>query len=133
MSLFISLSLSVSLSLCLSVSLYLSLYLSLSLSLKQFLSQTTFQTLFNRVSVLRRTSSLLNQGPGAAGWASQSLIAAQSLVGRLEEKLGVSLRALATLRGSELAGCTYRHPLADRISPVVIGGEYITTETGVPR
>jgi isoleucyl-tRNA synthetase len=29
-----------------------------------------------------------------------------------------------------LAGLIYRHPLLDRTSPVVIGGEYITTESG---
>lgn len=33
-------------------------------------------------------------------------------------------------QGSELEGCTYKHPLYDRVSPVVIGGDYITTETG---
>jgi hypothetical protein len=33
-------------------------------------------------------------------------------------------------RGAELEGCTYRHPLFDRVSPLVIGGDYITTESG---
>ncbi len=33
-------------------------------------------------------------------------------------------------QGSELEGCSYRHPLFDRTSPVVVGGDYITTETG---
>ena len=31
---------------------------------------------------------------------------------------------------SELDGCQYRHPFADRVSPVVIGGSYITAESG---
>ena len=31
---------------------------------------------------------------------------------------------------SALEGCHYRHPFADRISPVVIGGSYITAESG---
>lgn len=41
------------------------------------------------------------------------------------------LRVEAVLTGEQLEGCTYRHPLYDRTSPVVIGGDYITTETGV--
>ena len=37
---------------------------------------------------------------------------------------------LPCCRGAELEGCTYRHPLFDRVSPLVIGGDYITTESG---
>ena len=43
---------------------------------------------------------------------------------------------LCTLPGSALEGCQYSHPLAglggplDRTSPVVVGGDYITTESG---
>lgn len=33
-------------------------------------------------------------------------------------------------RGADLEGCRYRHPLFDRVSPVVVGGDYITTESG---
>lgn len=33
-------------------------------------------------------------------------------------------------RGADLEGCQYRHPLFDRVSPVVVGGDYITTESG---
>jgi isoleucyl-tRNA synthetase len=39
-------------------------------------------------------------------------------------------QVLATLKGSALAGCTYTHPLYDRTSPCVVGGDYITTESG---
>ena len=48
----------------------------------------------------------------------------------------MKLTLLATFKGSELEGCKYRHPLSqnepalDRVSPVVIGGDYITTESG---
>ena len=31
---------------------------------------------------------------------------------------------------SALEGCTYQHPFAGRVSPVVIGGSYITAESG---
>jgi isoleucyl-tRNA synthetase len=34
------------------------------------------------------------------------------------------------ITGKDLEGCLYKHPLFDRISPVVLGGDYITTETG---
>lgn len=37
---------------------------------------------------------------------------------------------LLLARGSALEGCRYRHPLFDRESPVVVGGDYITTESG---
>lgn len=37
---------------------------------------------------------------------------------------------LPLCRGAELEGCSYRHPLFDRTSPVVAGGDYITTESG---
>jgi isoleucyl-tRNA synthetase len=37
---------------------------------------------------------------------------------------------LGSLSGAELAGSTYRHPLEPRESAVVVGGDYITTESG---
>ncbi len=39
-------------------------------------------------------------------------------------------QVLATLSGAALEGCTYRHPLFERLSPVVVGGDYITTDSG---
>lgn len=52
----------------------------------------------------------------------------------LQKKLklpeGESLKLLTTLEGSELVGTTYKHPLYDRKSPVLAGGDYITTESG---
>ncbi len=46
------------------------------------------------------------------------------------------LSVVAEIKGDAIAGSTYRHPLAkrdpafDRISPIVIGGDYVTTESG---
>lgn len=37
---------------------------------------------------------------------------------------------VATFPGSDLVGTTYQHPLYKRISPVLAGGDYITTESG---
>lgn len=62
--------------------------------------------------------------------SSKRLIVAHDLIERLSEKLGLPLTALGSLSGAQLAGCQYRHPLFDRTSPVVIGGDYITTESG---
>ncbi|PSO67280.1 MAG: isoleucine--tRNA ligase [Cyanobacteria bacterium QH_8_48_120] len=74
-----------------------------------------------RIQNSRETS---NQVP------SQYLIVAADLVERLSEKLGVPLKVEATLPGETLEHCTYRHPLFERESKVVIGGDYITTESG---
>lgn len=47
-----------------------------------------------------------------------------------QEKFGASLTVLASFKGSVLEGCCYRHPLFERLSPVVVGGDYITTDAG---
>lgn len=66
----------------------------------------------------------------ASGWKSKKLVIAADLVPTLAEKLGAELTTVVTVKGADLEGCTYRHPLFDRVSPVVVGGDYITTETG---
>ncbi|MFP4122497.1 isoleucine--tRNA ligase [Coleofasciculus sp.] len=58
------------------------------------------------------------------------LIVAAELVERLSQTLDKDLTVKTTLKGEELDQCTYRHPLFDRESPIVIGGDYITTESG---
>ena len=58
------------------------------------------------------------------------LIVAADLVEQLSEKFGTQLTVKATMLGKALEHCTYKHPLFDRESPVVIGGDYITTESG---
>ena len=58
------------------------------------------------------------------------LVVAKELVASLQTRLGVELEPLLSVRGADLEGITYRHPLFDRTSPVVLGGDYITTETG---
>ena len=58
------------------------------------------------------------------------LVVAKELVGSLQTRLGVELEPLLSVKGADLEGITYRHPLFDRTSPVVLGGDYITTETG---
>ncbi len=58
------------------------------------------------------------------------LVVARELLETLEARLERSLQPLLTLKGAELEGLSYRHPLLERTSPVVIGGDYITTESG---
>ncbi|CAM9322588.1 unnamed protein product [Discosporangium mesarthrocarpum] len=69
-----------------------------------------------------------------ASLKERRLIVAQELAGVLGTKLGLeegdSLQIVATLKGKDIAGTKYQHPLYDRVSEVVIGGDYITTETG---
>ncbi|DBA71778.1 TPA: hypothetical protein ACH3X2_011042 [Trebouxia sp. C0005] len=70
------------------------------------------------------------EGQAVGKGPNRRLIVAHDLIERLSEKLGLSLTALGSMTGAQLAGCQYRHPLFDRTSPVVIGGDYITTESG---
>ncbi|MEN9869843.1 MAG: hypothetical protein RLZZ171_826, partial [Cyanobacteriota bacterium] len=58
------------------------------------------------------------------------LIVAKDLVARLAATLGVELKVKTTLTGKVLENAAYRHPLFERESPIVIGGDYITTESG---
>ncbi|ARV58677.1 isoleucine--tRNA ligase [Nostocales cyanobacterium HT-58-2] len=58
------------------------------------------------------------------------LIVAADLVERLSEILGTQLTVKTTIKGKDLEHSTYRHPLFDRESPIVIGGDYVTTDSG---
>jgi len=58
------------------------------------------------------------------------LLVAADLIEALAITLERPLVRKATVKGALLAGLTYRHPLMERTSPVVIGGDYITTESG---
>ena len=70
------------------------------------------------------------QGETAGAWAFKKFVVADEMVEGLSEKWEVQLQRLGKLSGAELAGCQYRHPLYERGSPVLIGGDYITTESG---
>ena len=69
------------------------------------------------------------RGETPAPAASHLLVAAE-LRDNLETSLGLQLTPQLTVKGAELEGIVYRHPLLERTSPVVIGGDYITTEAG---
>ena len=77
------------------------------------------------VSVNERLDyALVDDGEG------RMLVVAVDLIESLSKTLERPLKRRATVKGAQLAGLTYRHPLLDRTSAVVIGGEYITTESG---
>jgi isoleucyl-tRNA synthetase len=58
------------------------------------------------------------------------LIVAAELVERLAEVFEANLTVKATVKGKDLEHTVYRHPLFDRESEIVIGGDYVTTESG---
>ncbi|KAM3265759.1 isoleucine-tRNA ligase, chloroplastic/mitochondrial [Capsicum annuum] len=64
------------------------------------------------------------------GDKSLYLIVALDLVSTLESKWGLKLTLKKTVLGSDLENCRYTHPIDSRECPVVIGGDYITTESG---
>ena len=73
-----------------------------------------------------KVASIANQVLGEINY----LIVAADLVERLSQTLGEELTVQTTLPGLALEYTTYRHPLFDRESEIVIGGDYVTTESG---
>ena len=66
------------------------------------------------------------------GGGGRCFVVASDLLTQLEEKVGRQLVEIATVTGDTLAGSTYKHPLFEERgkSPVIVGGDYITTESG---
>lgn len=64
----------------------------------------------------------------------EKIVMAKDLVDTFSKKLGLKegeeLVVESTLTGAQLADTTYSHPIYGRESSVVIGGDYITTESG---
>jgi isoleucyl-tRNA synthetase len=60
----------------------------------------------------------------------QYLVVAAAMIDQLAVTFGCELTVRATIKGKDLEHTTYQHPLFDRKSPVIIGGDYITTESG---
>ena len=66
----------------------------------------------------------------AAAFLGRTLVVAEGLKADVAAKWGVELETLSVVKGSALEGITYAHTMYDHVSPVVVGGDYITTETG---
>ena len=60
----------------------------------------------------------------------KTLVVAQGLVAEVASTWGLTLETLCTVPGSALVGFEYTHPMYGRASPVVAGGDYITTDSG---
>ncbi len=76
------------------------------------------------------TYAVVDTGADEKSAGQKYLIVAVDLVERLSAILGKNLTVKATVSGKALEHSTYRHPLVDRSSPIVIGGDYVTTESG---
>jgi isoleucyl-tRNA synthetase len=68
--------------------------------------------------------------PANSHIAQQFILVAVDAVDRLSATFNTELKILATFKGKELEGCTYRHSLFNRQSPIVAGGDYITADSG---
>ncbi|XP_031397569.1 isoleucine--tRNA ligase, chloroplastic/mitochondrial isoform X2 [Punica granatum] len=69
-------------------------------------------------------------GDAVKGEKKPFLIVALDLVPALQAKWGLNLSVKKVLLGSDLENCRYAHPIEKRECSVVIGGDYITTESG---
>jgi len=60
----------------------------------------------------------------------RSLVVALSMIPTLQDQLGwQDVVTLKTMKGAELEGVTYRHPLTHHIAPVILG-DHVTTDDG---
>ncbi len=57
-------------------------------------------------------------------------LVAEELVDTLSEILGISVEVLAVVEGSLLEGLFYKHLIMNREGQIIIGGDYINTESG---
>ena len=55
---------------------------------------------------------------------------AKDLVEIVQKKFNREFNLLFDISGSELEGIKYKHPTKDKSCPVILGGDYITTESG---
>ena len=65
-----------------------------------------------------------------SGQPFKYLIIAKALIERMEQVLELGLTLKAEFKGAVLEHSTYRHPLFNREGHVLIGGDYVTTESG---
>lgn len=66
----------------------------------------------------------------SSGQPFRYLLIAKDLVERMSQVIGEEVTLKAEVTGKLLENSTYRHPLFERESAIVIGGDYVTTESG---
>lgn len=76
------------------------------------------------------TYAVVETGSELAPGEGKLLLVAAEAVERLAASWGTELTVRTTISGRDLEHCTYRHPLFDRTGNIVIGGDYVTTESG---
>ena len=57
-------------------------------------------------------------------------ILAKDLLEEIQNKLKKEFKLIIEIKGSELEGIEYQHPIKDKSCKIILGGEYITTESG---
>ncbi len=62
--------------------------------------------------------------------SGQILILASDLLEEVSEEIGLNLKRIAIVKGLDLDGVIYKNPLFERYNRFVIGGDYITTQSG---
>ncbi len=58
------------------------------------------------------------------------IILAYDLFEKVSQEINYTLEKVAVVKGKFLKGAFYKHPLFNRTSPFVLGGSYITTQSG---
>ncbi len=58
------------------------------------------------------------------------IILASDLCETVSDEIGYKLEQKAIAKGKFFEGALYKHPLFERVSPFVLGGKYITTDSG---
>ncbi len=66
----------------------------------------------------------------AEGSDQSFIITASDLLEKVSKSVGIDFKRRVLIKGYLLDGIIYKNPLFDRNSPVVLGGDYITTESG---
>ena len=66
----------------------------------------------------------------AQGSDNSLIIIASDLLDKVSENVGINYEKILLIKGLLLDGTIYENPLFDKKSPVVLGGDYITTDSG---
>ncbi len=77
------------------------------------------------ISVNQKLDYVIAQSPDKS-----LIIIAKDLLNDVSKIVGINYEERVLIKGSKLDGILYKHPLFDKKSPVVLGGDYITTESG---
>ena len=77
------------------------------------------------ISVNEKLDYVIANGPDKS-----LIIIASEMLEKVSNILGINFERRVSIKGSLLDGIIYKHPLFDRNSPVVLGGDYITIESG---